>query len=117
MKKIAFVAFLIAVAVLSCTTGGPGSESVDRLVMVSFDGLGSELLWSWLDEGILAEPDGFRGLADNGRAVKSMRMVNPTLTAVNHISLITGLEPSKTGIVSNNFRFEGSEIDSRVNGF
>ncbi len=118
MRRLVPIVILLAVVgVISCTTGGPSPKDVRRFVIVSFDGLGADLFWSWFDEGILEEPLGFQGMVKNGRSVKRLRMVNPTLTTVNHISLITGREPSATGIVSNSFRYAGSPINSNINGF
>lgn len=56
-------------------------------------------------------------MASEGLKAERLRMVNPTLTAVNHASLITGALPSRTGIVSNSYRKHGDALNRRTNGF
>ncbi len=101
-----------------CRSGGQGRGGAPgRVVLVSYDGIGADLAWGWLDEGVIAGPDGVAGMVAHGLAARRMRMVNPTLTAVNHISLATGAVPAATGIVSNSFHPAGTPITKRVSGF
>ncbi len=88
-----------------------------RVVLVSYDGVGADLAWSWLEEGVLSEPGGVAGMAAAGTSARRVRMVNPTLTSVNHISLATGAQPGSTGIVSNYFHRPGQKITNGVSGF
>ncbi len=64
-----------------------------------------------------SSPDGFRGLAENGLSAERLRPVDPTLTAVQHISLVTGRDASGTGVVSNSFRVPETPITEWVSGF
>jgi predicted AlkP superfamily phosphohydrolase/phosphomutase len=89
----------------------------DRVVMVSYDGVGADLAWQWIDDGVAELPDGLRTMAEDGVSARRVRMVNPTLTAVNHWALSTGRDAAGTGIVSNDFRRPGMPIDERVSGF
>jgi len=110
-----FVLFLASS--FACRSAAPGPEKARRLVLVSFDGLGENLLEKWLEQPGVTTPGGLQGMVNFGLRAESVRMVNPTLTAVNHASLITGALPSQTGIVNNSFHVPGDPITRRVNGF
>ena len=101
----------------ACQSGGPLEIRAERVVMVSYDGVGADLAWRWIGDGTAASPDGLRGLAESGLSAERLRMVDPTLTAVNHATLVTGRNGAGTGIVSNWFRRPGTPIDERVSGF
>jgi predicted AlkP superfamily phosphohydrolase/phosphomutase len=92
-------------------------EQARRLVMVSYDGTGADLAWEWIDQDVASDPDGLTAMARHGFSVRRVRSVNPTLTAVNHASLITARQPSETGIVCNWFRPAGQSINTSASGF
>lgn len=125
MRNIGGIRFLVAavaaaslsLAVPACRTGAPEGTRAARVVLVSYDGLGAPLLESWLSDPTIATPAGLGGMATEGLKAERLRMVNPTLTAVNHASLITGALPSQTGIVSNGYRAQGDALNQRTNGF
>ena len=87
------------------------------MVLVSYDGVGADLAWSWLEEGVVEHPDGLRGMLEHGLAARRLEPVSPTLTATNHITLATGLPPSGTGIVSNRFHRPTEPIGVTRSGF
>jgi hypothetical protein len=95
---------------------GPPQAHAERVVMVSYDGLGADLAWQWIGAGVAAEPDGLAALAGQGFAVRRLRMASPTLTAVNHATLATGRPPSATGVVSNVFHRPGTPVTKMVMG-
>ena len=88
-----------------------------RVVVVSYDGVGADLLEQWLADQTVGDPDGFVGMADEGLRVRRMRPVDPTLTAVVHATLATGAAPARTGIVANRFLPPGAPVDAPVSGF
>ncbi len=100
-----------------CSSSGVKAGAGRRVVMISYDGVGADLAWGWIDDGWLSEPDGIMAMVHHGMAARRVRMVDPTLTAVNHISLITGALPQVTGIVSNRFHLPGTPITASVSGF
>ena len=87
------------------------------MILVSYDGVGADLAWQWVVDGVAAEPDGLTAMAKEGFSVRRMRMADPTLTSVNHAVLATGRMPVDTGVVSNTFRPAGGALGDRVNGF
>jgi hypothetical protein len=102
----------------SCQSGAPGEgKRAERVILVSYDGVGADLAWKWIDDGIATEPDGLAETARNGFSVRRLRMADPTLTAVNHAVLATGRTPADTGVVSNGYRAPGAPLGDRVNGF
>ncbi|MGD8441794.1 MAG: alkaline phosphatase family protein, partial [Holophagae bacterium] len=103
---------------VGCQSGGPREGArAERVVLVSYDGVGADLAWRWIVDGVAAEPDGLAGLARDGFSARRLRMADPTLTAVNHAVLATGRLPEATGIVSNWFRPPGGALGERTNGF
>jgi len=101
----------------ACQSGGPPEVRAERVVMVSYDSLGADLAWRWISDGTVSSPDGLAGMAQQGFSAERLRMVDPTLTAVNHISLAAGRDASSTGVVSNAFHKPGTPITQRVSGF
>ena len=113
---------LLLLAVAACATRVPstppsdaGSESgsSSRVVLVSFDGVGFEELQKV--EGQLGN-DGWNRMRRDGTAARLIP-VDPTLTAVTHVSMATGATPSQTGIVSNVLHFPGTPPDEWKSGF
>jgi predicted AlkP superfamily phosphohydrolase/phosphomutase len=101
-----------------CQSGGPKEDvRAERVILVSYDGVGSDLAWRWIVDGVATAPDGLATMALEGFSVRRLRMADPTLTAVNHAVLATGKMPGETGVVSNSFRPSGAALGARVNGF
>jgi predicted AlkP superfamily pyrophosphatase or phosphodiesterase len=86
-------------------------------VLISFDSLAGARL-----ERLLADParlpaGAFRRLAARGfHAVRSVPPT-PSLTAVSHITHVTGARPDTTGIVSNMFRDLTKPFPATISGF
>jgi len=95
----------------------PKKATARRVVLVSHDGVGADLAWDWLANGVAAEPQGIGAMVEQGFAARRVRMVDPTLTAVNHISLATGAQPGTTGIVCNYFHLADHPIARGISGF
>jgi predicted AlkP superfamily phosphohydrolase/phosphomutase len=85
--------------------------------MVSYDSLGADLAWRWISDETVSSPDGLAGMAQHGFSAERLRMVDPTLTAVNHISLAAGRDAAGTGVVGNSFHKPDTLITDWVSGF
>jgi predicted AlkP superfamily pyrophosphatase or phosphodiesterase len=68
----------------------------NHVVIITLDGFGG---WA-LDDPQLPLPT-LRKLAAEGAVAKGMRPVNPTVTWPNHTSIVTGVTPSKHGVLFN----------------
>lgn len=79
------------------------------MVLLSFDGLGADALSR--QQNLPA----FERLAREGASARIIN-VNPTLTAPTHVSILTGADPQRTGVVSNRFHFAGRPIDEVARG-
>ena len=114
---LACAALVGTVASSACRSQAPRPQPAKRVVLLSLDGLGADTLDRWSDDPSVTSADGLAGMVQEGVNADRVHMVNPTLTAVNHATLITGAEPGQTGIVSNGFRTAGEPVTSRTNGF
>ncbi len=107
----------VALVMAACRSGAPEPRKAERVVLVSFDGLGADLLESWLADPNVVSSNGLGGMASDGVVADRVRMANPTLTAVNHTTLITGAWPAQTGIVGNTFRIRGQPVTEWSSGY
>jgi predicted AlkP superfamily phosphohydrolase/phosphomutase len=114
--SVGCVAAILSLA-FACQRGGPPEVRADRVVMVSYDSLGADLAWRWISEGVVADPSGLAAMAQFGFSAERLRMVDPTLTAVNHLALVTGRNASGMGVVSNTFKRSEMPITDRISGF
>jgi len=80
-----------------------------RVVLMSFDGLGADAL---------AAQTGLPTFDHLARTATTARVipVNPTLTSSTHVSILTGVDPQKHGIVSNWFHVPGTPPDKVARG-
>jgi predicted AlkP superfamily phosphohydrolase/phosphomutase len=116
IRRLAIVVGCLAMA--ACSSGAPkASGGAERVVLISYDGLGADLLASWLADGTAAIPGGLRTQVDEGYSARRLRMANPTMTAVNHPVLATGAWPGRTGIVGSVMRVSGDSLDRWSSGF
>lgn len=76
---------------------------------MSFDGLGADAL---------AGQTGLPTFDHLARTAATARVipVNPTLTSSTHVSILTGVDPQKHGIVSNWFHLPGTPADQAARG-
>ena len=80
-----------------------------RVVLLSFDGLGADALAR--QKNLAA----FERLAREGASARIIN-VNPTVTTSTHVSILTGADPQRTGIVSNRFHVRGAPLDEVARG-
>jgi predicted AlkP superfamily phosphohydrolase/phosphomutase len=114
--SVGCVAVVLSLA-FACQSGGPPEVRADRVVMVSFDSLGADLAWQWISDGTAATTGGLAGMAENGFSAERVRMIDPTLTAVSHLSLVTGRDAAAMGVVGNAFKRPGMPITDWISGF
>lgn len=122
MRPLRLVVPVLLLSLLSCRTTPPPADEqplppVPRVLLLSLDGAGAETLHRLWREGVFGE-DGFRQFFEDGQVADRLVPVDPSLTAVNHISLATGFTPDATGIVSNIFHpdWADSFVDA-ISGF
>lgn len=114
---------LPSVLFVSCqSTPPPASQKTEpgkpsRVVLLSLDGAGAEELHRLYKAGSLTA-GGFARFFREGQVADRLIPVNPTLTAVNHISLAAGYPAGQTGIVSNTFHpHDSGDLLKTVSGF
>ena len=110
--------FACAPATTTSTPGVPlpasapqlaATGSPRRVVLLSVDGLGADALAR--QTGLTT----FEHLARNAATARVIP-VNPTLTASTHVSILTGADPQRHGIVSNWFHVPGKPADEVSRG-
>jgi predicted AlkP superfamily pyrophosphatase or phosphodiesterase len=121
MRTRALAGLALAAALLACRSAAPppsapAPPAARRVVLLSLDGASSVTLHRLYREGALAA-GGFARFFREGQVADSLIPVDPSLTAVNHISLATGYCPDRTGIVANNFHPAGAPFLESVSGF
>jgi len=88
-----------------------------RAVLISFDGVAGERLEQLLEDPAKLPAGGFRRLAARGfHAVRSIPPT-PSMTAVSHITHVTGALPEATGIVANLMRDLSKPFPATISGF
>lgn len=118
------LASLLTILALSCTPAATKSTpprvepsqprfaataTAQRVVLLSYDGLGADMLAQ--QRNLSA----FERLAREGMSARVLN-VNPTLTAPTHVSILTGADPQRHGVVSNRFHFRGTPADEVARG-
>lgn len=95
----------------------PAAAARGRVVLVSFDGVGGERLAQLLDRAGALASGGYRGIASRGLFAVHSIPTTPSVTAVAHITHVTGALPQKTGIVANWMKHPSEPFGSVLSGF
>jgi len=78
------------------TPGRAEPEKDQHVILVSIDGFPAYL---WHDPTLMVP--NLRKLAADGASAKALTVSNPSITWINHTTLITGVEPRKHGVLFN----------------
>ncbi|MFN2385356.1 MAG: alkaline phosphatase family protein [Thermoanaerobaculia bacterium] len=117
---------LLAAGLLLSRCAAPRPDSRDpaasaaprgQVVLVSFDGVAGERLASLLGRPGALPAGGYRGVAARGFFAVHSVPPTPSLTAVAHVTHVTGALPQDTGIVSNTLRNPSGPFGSVLSGF
>ncbi|HJQ37235.1 MAG TPA: alkaline phosphatase family protein [Thermoanaerobaculia bacterium] len=112
--------FLLLLALFACAPATPPPRVVppppppqlipsalaQRVVLVSFDGLGADALASQTDLSA------FAALGPPTRVIP----VNPTATSTAHVSILTGAQPDVHGVIANRFHAFGTPPEETTRG-
>ncbi|TLD69741.1 alkaline phosphatase family protein [Phragmitibacter flavus] len=92
------LAFFIITSSLVCSaqTQITNPAKRPRVILISIDGFPA---WIWKDPSLPAP--NLRQLAANGASTEAMTVSNPSITWINHTTLITGVSPRKHGVLFN----------------
>ena len=91
------LSIIIVRTLTSCSKSPSTSSPKDQhVILISLDGFPA---WLWNDE-YLQIPN-LRKLAAEGASTKAMTVSNPSITWINHTTLVTGVEPRKHGVLFN----------------
>ncbi len=83
--------FLVASSVVA-----PGAASDRSVILISLDGFPA---WLWA-ESTLPVPT-LRRMAAEGVSARAMEVSNPSITWINHTTMVTGVRPEKHGVLYN----------------
>ncbi len=95
MKSLRLILALILAAV-SLTSGAPIPAKDRIVILISVDGFPA---WIWQDQNLVIP--NLRKLAAEGAVAGRMTVSNPSITWINHTTLVTGVNPQKHGVLFN----------------
>ena len=88
-----------------------------KVVIISLDGATPRLIRAYQLLGLLPENEGFGRLRHTGTVADRNFTVTPSLTAVGHIAIATGSNPSANDINTNTFHLVASSFTRMISGF
>ena len=93
------------------------SDNSQKVLLLSFDGGMNSRIHDYLG-GTFSAKKGFTFIQREGVLAKNgMTVTLPSLTAVSHLSIITGMSPAQHGVVSNFFHIVTDPIHQDIDGF
>lgn len=105
--------FLFSIVLLIATAGQqaaaePNSNAAAKkhVILISIDGFPA---WLWKDPGLVAP--NLKKLAAEGASTEAMTVSNPSITWINHTTLITGVEPRRHGVLFNGMLVREEAVD------
>lgn len=101
MKSLRF-ALCLSLAVISFATAAPIPAKDRIVVLISIDGFPA---WIWQDQNLVIP--NLRKLAAEGAVAGRMTVSNPSITWINHTTLVTGVNPRKHGVLFNGLLVRG----------
>ena len=78
------------------TLNAAAIDKNQHVILISLDGFPA---WMWNDESL--QVPNLRMLAAEGASTKAMTVSNPSITWINHTTLVTGVNPRKHGVLFN----------------
>ena len=97
MIRKTLAALAVFASLLTTPVQGAELAPKDRhVILVSIDGFPA---WLWKDPSL--EMPNLRRLAAQGAAATAMTVSNPSITWINHTTLVTGVTPQKHGVLFN----------------
>jgi predicted AlkP superfamily pyrophosphatase or phosphodiesterase len=109
LRRIA-VFSLSLVLFLSLRLPAPGAPipAQDRIVvLITVDGFPA---WIWQDPNLVVP--NLRKLAASGAVAQRMTVSNPSITWINHTTLVTGVNPQKHGVLFNGLLVRGGPTEA-----
>ncbi len=91
-----FIPALILAALINTLRAESTPDKDRHVILISLDGFPA---WIWRDPN-LAIPN-LRRLAAEGAVADAMTVSNPSVTWINHTTLVTGVKPEKHGVLYN----------------
>lgn len=88
-----------------------------KVIIISLDGATPRLIKAYEDAHQIAPGSGVEILKDTGTLAFQNVTVTPSLTAVAHIAIATGSNPSPNDIISNTFQLNASPFTRTISGF
>ncbi len=94
LSPILFSLCLLAGSAVPVVSAPPAKDR--HVILISLDGFPA---WLWKDESLLLP--NLRKLAAAGVSAKALTVSNPSITWINHTTLVTGVNPRKHGVLFN----------------
>jgi len=102
MLRSLFVLFACAFTAVAADPS-PALPAKDRIVvLISIDGFPA---WLWKDPTLVVP--NLRKLAADGAQAEAMTVSNPSITWINHTTMVTGVNPQKHGVLFNGLLTRG----------
>lgn len=87
---------LLCLFLASTLTASAAVDKDQHVILISLDGFPA---WMWNDESLMVP--NLRQLAAEGASARAMTVSNPSITWINHTTLVTGVNPRKHGVLFN----------------
>src|SRR5213595_1744143 len=98
-----FLALFVCASTALAADVGASVPAKDRIVvLISVDGFPA---WIWKDPNLVIP--NLRKLAAEGAVAERMTVSNPSITWINHTTLVTGVNPQKHGVLFNGLLVRG----------
>src|SRR5688572_4247440 len=110
LRLLALVALVASLRASAVSIAAPQrSGASNHVVIISLDGFAG---WA-LDDPHLPVPT-LRRLAAEGAVARGLRPVNPTVTWPNHTAMVTGVTPSRHGVLFNGMLIRQPGVPPRI---